>query len=1086
MAELTREQRDAALADDRAVAVVAGAGTGKTRVLTERYLDLVLRRDVKVPRILAVTFTEKAAREMKERIRGALRGKGRTDLAWAAEFAPVSTIHAFLARMLRERALDAGLDPRFAIADEITAEFLREEAIAEAVDSAAGRDALVDLAGAEDDLRALYEAARATPLELAELTLLPFDPEALKPRMARFLAAASEVRLTAPGTGSKLQGLRLSRARFLALDPDAAEEFFDLVKGGVAAAQRDLFLEGKEIAKAYLPLRHLDRARATGAAVVETLGRLDALYTAKKRAEGLLDFADLEREGLRLLRSSAGEAVLDEYDHVLVDEYQDTNRLQEAILDRLTHKNVRFGVGDEKQSIYRFRHADAAVFQELRGKARPYPLGGSFRARPELLAFTNALFRDLFAGTGVEPQDLRAEAPWREKTAPSIELIAPGARDAADGRRHEATAIARRLRQLVDGKELDLTRADRPASKLRYRHCAILLRATTNLVLYERALGEEGVPYVVVQGRGYYAAREVVDLAHLLLLLSDPSDDYRAVAALTSLFCGVPEADLVHLQDSAPREPGRKREPLLLRLLRSPRPLPIPPQRWERLRIFADRFQRWRAAAQRVSTGDLVEAILRETGFAELMLLEFDGRRRHANLMKALRRARQTQEDFATFGRSLLEFRERELRESEAPVAAEDDDVVKIMTIHAAKGLEFPLVVVADLTAGKRGGKGPILRASDGAFSFRLRGDQESEEPPGYAELKAWDARQDAAEETRLLYVAFTRAEEHLVLTGALAGARRDNVLVRLLGALPPGVRVVDTAPLTRPDARRRRNAAVRAAIRRRADLPPSVVRDEPAARALLERLDATRRPALDRTPYVAAAADLVEFQRCPRRYRLQRMLGIELEEPPEGDERPDADEHPRREIGTAFHEIMEKEGPLAAPDAETVKRYFPPAGPADVEKVRRWCAWVRDQPIVRGLLGRAVRQEMPFLVRIEGLVVRGKIDLYAKEPPLLLDWKTGERPRPKEYEVQVAVYLAALRALKLPAPDRAQLVYVDAQQVVDVAEKPVAPLIQAFKAAHGEGAFAPKPGDACFHCEFRKACKKDGVAVPDAPTLFD
>jgi ATP-dependent helicase/nuclease subunit A len=1071
MADLTREQAAAARADDRAIAVVAGAGTGKTRVLTERYLDLVLRRGVPVGRILAVTFTEKAAREMKERIRGALRGAGRADLARAAEFAPVSTIHAFLARMLRERALDAGLDPRFAIADEITAEFLRDEAIAETVDSSGTlRDALVDLAGAEDDLRALYEAARATPLEFGELQPMAPDLDGLRARMARFLEACQETRAGAPGTLAKVQGLRGGRARFLALDPDAAEEFSGLTKGGVAAAQRELFAEGKEIAKAYLPLRNLARARATGAAVVEALAKLDTTYRHKKRAEGLLDFSDLEREGLKLLRSPAGAAVLAEFDHVLVDEYQDTNRLQEAILDRLSERSVRFGVGDEKQSIYRFRHADAAVFQELRGKARPYPLGGSFRARPELLAFTNGLFRELFAGTGVEPQELRAEAPWRGKAAPSVELIAPPAANAAEGRRREATAIARRLREIVERGELDLTRADRPPGKLRYRHCALLLRSTTNLVLYERAFGEAGVPYVVIQGRGYYAAREVVDLAHLLLLLSDPSDRYREVAARTSLFCGVPEGDLVDLPKEGP--------------LGAPRPPRIPPDRWERLTTFARRLERWRGLARRVSTGDLVETILRETLFPELMLLEPDGRRRHANLMKALRRARQTTEDFATFGRSLLEFRERELRESEAPVAAEDDDVVKIMTIHAAKGLEFPLVVVGDLAWRPGSRRTPPFRAADGAFSFKLR---DLGEPPGYGELKGWEDAQETAEGTRLLYVAFTRAEEHLLLSGALAGARPDNVLARLVGSPPAGTRVVDTAPLTKPDARRRRHAAVRAAIRRRADLPPDVARDGEAARELLARLGAAKPPAPDSTPYVAAAADLVEFQRCPRRYRLQRMLGIELEEPPEGDERPDADEHPRREIGTAFHEIMEKEGPGALPDAETVKRYFPPAGPAEIGKIRRWCEWLSRQPIVGGLGGPGVRKEMPFLVRIEGLAIRGKIDLYSPEPPLLLDWKTGERVRAKEYEIQVAVYLAALRALRLAAPDHGKLVYVDAQQVVDVPERPVAPLIEEFRAAHrGAGAFAPRPGEACFHCEFRKACARNGVDVPRTPSLFE
>ncbi|MCK6460575.1 MAG: PD-(D/E)XK nuclease family protein, partial [Planctomycetes bacterium] len=267
------------------------------------------------------------------------------------------------------------------------------------------------------------------------------------------------------------------------------------------------------------------------------------------------------------------------------------------------------------------------------------------------------------------------------------------------------------------------------------------------------------------------------------------------------------------------------------------------------------------------------------------------------------------------------------------------------------------------------------------------------------------------------------------------------------------------------------------------ADVP----RDEAAARALLARIDGLGRPPPDATPYVAAAADLVEFERCPRRYRLQRMLGIELEEPPEGDERPDADEHPRREIGTAFHEIMEKEGPGAVPDEATVKRYFPPAGPREIGKIRRWCEWLKAQPITGGLGGPGVRKEMPFLVRIEGLAVRGKMDLYSPSPPLLLDWKTGERVRAREYEVQVAVYLAALRALRLPTPDHGKLVYVDAEQVVEVPEKPVAPLIAAFKEAHkGEGSFMPKPGDACIHCEFRKACAREGVPIPRTQALFE
>jgi len=158
----------------------------------------------------------------------------------------------------------------------------------------------------------------------------------------------------------------------------------------------------------------------------------------------------------------------------------------------------------------------------------------------------------------------------------------------------------------------------------------------------------------------------------------------------------------------------------------------------------------------------------------------------------------------------------------------------------------------------------------------------------------------------------------------------------------------------------------------------------------------------------------------------------------------------------------------------------LPEAGERDMERVREWCAWLREQEVVKLLEGRKYEPEMPFLTRIHGLPVRGVMDLYEPTLPLLLDWKTGEQVRAEEYAPQVAIYLAALRALGRPAPDRAYLVYVAAQKVVEVREEPVGDLVADFVAAHrGEGAFPPAPGPACRHCEFRDACAANGVAVP-------
>jgi len=1076
MTVLTPEQRAAAFAEDEAIAVIAGAGTGKTRVLTERYLHLAVDRGVELERILTVTFTEKAAREMKDRIRAALVERGRTDLARRAEFAPISTIHAFLSRVLRERALDAGIDPRAVVADEITADFFLDEAMAATVDGLDEdlRADLVEVTGSEETLRTLYLAARATPFEMAELR--PVEPvrEDLRARVAAFLDGCAG--RTHPGaTGGRLDGLHALRPRLLELDPSAAEEFSALVKGRVANAVRALFADGRELAEEYAGLAHADRARRAGRAIREALCRLDAEYAERKWAEGIVDFADLERCGLKLLRSPAAPAILAEYDHLLVDEYQDTSRIQEAILEELAKRCRRFGVGDAKQSIYRFRYADAAVFTAYQERARCYPLAGSFRSRPELVEFANGLFEQLFLGSGVESQDLEAAAEWRAKDAPCVEVLTFPADGAAQGRRREARALARRLRELVGERELERTSARDPERPLGYRDCAILLRTMSNLSVYERALAEEGVPYVVVKGRGYYAAREVVDLAHLLLALADPSDRYRAVGAMTSLLCGVPESDLLQLPEEGP---------LPLAVRKTERPSAIPAPRWRRLQRFADQFERWRRRMGEVETGDLIETILAETRFADLVLAEPGGRRRRANLLKVLRRARQTHDDPVAYARALLEFREREVRESEAPIAAETDEAVRIMTVHGAKGLEFPVVAVADLTGAPPPRRGPVLDA-DGVFGFRLLGENGSVKTAGGVALDEWDKAQEECEKLRLLYVALTRAEEHLLLSGSRYPRAADPFLERLAKQRPPHVAIVDCDRLGSAARGGRAQAGVRAAVRRGADLPADVPRDRAAARALLDRIETIEVREPDDTPYVAAAADLVEFARCPRRYRLKRQLGIELD--PEGfeSEPSDAEEHPRRLLGTAFHEVMREVGPGAVPDEAAIRRHLPAARPKDLRKIREWAKWLAGLDLVAGLADVKTHCEMPFLTRIADLPVRGVIDLYVPSRPLLLDYKTGARVQAEEYGVQVAIYLAAVRSLGFEAPAAAHLVYVDAKTVVEVAEQPVDGLIGRFVAAHRKGEFAPVPSDACVHCEFRKACVKNGVPCPAGYALF-
>ncbi|MEM8883918.1 MAG: UvrD-helicase domain-containing protein [Planctomycetota bacterium] len=1050
MIQLTPEQHNAVYAQGDSIAVVAGAGTGKTRVLTERFLHLVVERGIDLRRILAVTFTEKAAREMKQRIRDEFADRGDAVRARQVEFASISTIHAFLARVLRERALDAGVDPRFGVADEITAELLLEQAMSEAVE-ACEDPALFDLAGGEDFVRSLYHAARATPLALGDLGAADVDEEAFRARLDAFLDAAA----TFGGGGKtkeKIDELVARRAQWHAFDFDGFTPLLLRWSKPDPELKEELGAL-KKIVEAW-PFRA--RAQAAGTAVVALLQTIDDRYAALKRDEGLVDFTDLERLGLQLLRSDAGPAVAADFDQVLVDEYQDTSLIQQALVDALAQGRERYGVGDQKQSIYRFRYADASIFRQLQESSDAYPLSGSFRSRPEVVRFVNNLFRDLFAETDTTAQDLHAAREWDDAVAPCVEVLSPEAERAPRARRREADALATRLFRLVEEEK-----------RFRWGDGALLLPRMSNLPLYERALSDRGIPFVVVKGRGYYAAREVVELANLLLLLEDPSNRFRAVCVLTSLLCGVPEVDLLRFENDADLPLG------------PPRPERIPDERWARLETFFARFAAWQQAMGRVETGDLVERILTETRFADLMLLEPDGRRRHANLKKVLRQARATKLTAPEFARGLLEFREREVRESEAPIASEKDDALQIMTVHASKGLEFPFVAVADLTeADPKGGR--VVLRPDGVFGLAVRDGEKSGKPPGYAELVAWDREQERAEERRLWYVAMTRAEQHLILSWPRANRSRNNALESLRTAPPEGVTVLEAETLQDRTGRRGFGRAVRAAVRRGADLPAELPRDDAAADAVLARVQSYREPVVDEVPYIAAVADLVEFDRCPRRYRLRRMLGIELESPPpfEGGEAPDSDEHPRRILGTAFHKVVAEVGAGEVPDEATVRLHFPEARPQDVTKIIEWASWFADQPLAAELRATKSSAEMDFLVRVGGLPLRGTIDLYARGLPLLLDWKTSREPKPEQYALQVAIYLQALRELELPCPEKGHLVYVDAQEIHEVEPVPLEPLLERFRAAH-RSRFEPTPGDACRYCDFRSACETEGHDLP-------
>ena len=517
------------------VFVSAGAGTGKTTVIVERFVRAVAR-GVDVGSILVVTFTERAAGELRSRIRARLLQAGRADLARELDGAWISTIHGFCHRLLRAYPAAAGVDPRFRVLDESQASVLRAEAFDVALaEFCSGehpeRVKLLATYGA-GGLRRMLGGVAATlraagrPLELG----LQEEPD-LDKRKAELKAAAEAALAETDGESDADERAILARVVQLLEGGPHVDLLLDLSEIAIKG-------RGKERFVAYEDLRLALEQTALNVAAVRDRDLLQELlelfadaYQRAKDAESALDFEDLQLRARDVL--SHDEAVRGSerlrFRSIMVDEFQDTNRLQCEIVDQFDPEELFF-VGDEFQSIYRFRHADVAVFRERRaGSEGVLPLRANYRSRPELLDVVNELFAPDF-GEDYEPLVAAGRFPDPAK-GPAVELLVNDKQSyketRSDWRRGEARAAARRVRELCDAGEAT------PGE------IVFLFAAGTDAEVFEEELHAVGLPTYRAAGRGYFAQQQVLDVLSYLRLLHNRYDDEALAAVLASPLVGV-------------------------------------------------------------------------------------------------------------------------------------------------------------------------------------------------------------------------------------------------------------------------------------------------------------------------------------------------------------------------------------------------------------------------------------------------------------------------------------------------------------------------------------------------------------------
>jgi len=1067
----TPEQTLAIEARGHDVLVEAGAGTGKTGVMVDRYCRLVCDLGVAPDAILAFTFTDKAATELRQRIRAQLELRAGGGSQRARELlatiggAWVTTIHGFCNRLLAGHPVAAGVDPRFRVLDAPETERAAREAFDDALaefladgDEARERTvAAFEIGGLRAIVSGIHAELRSRGVAAPRLPEPPMpDPEAAVRRAATVAAETLEQLKPTNSTrelieralavlGDRVPGLD----ELTALRTDSKAKSMSAYREAIDAAVART-AEAGEGGEAY---RH----------IAELLALFSERFeAAKERREGL-DFEDLQLRAVRLLeREEIGNAYRARFSHLLVDEFQDTNRLQLRLIEALRGpRSELMVVGDELQSIYGFRHADLDVFRERRraveqsDDAAAIELSGNFRSRPEVIGAVNAIGEKLL-GDAFHPLRVGAmpQLPEPTGTGPAVELLLT-ARDGWDAEGIDlapATDADTPPNHLAEARFLAARLGELAESGVERGEMVVLLRAFTHLDAYEDSLERAGLRPYTIGGRGYWSQQQVADVCALLATIANPLDDQALFGALASPACAAAPDTLWLLRAAA----GRRRHvwPALEQVagvgeaeLEDPERLAeIPESELTLLRDFGRTVDGLRARAGRLSLAGLIDAAIAETGYDLAILMRPSGEARFANVRKLMRLAEEFEAREGRDLRGLLDFlfaRAEADAEAEAASAIEGHDGVRIMTVHSAKGLEFGVVAVPNLSRRLlAGSRLPALTLGHeqaeprvglqlrrlGAASLNLFAQEE---------LCAETQQREAAEELRLFHVAATRARERLVLSGvAMPRPGRGTqpgtpVIERILDGFEVDREGDSAIEIPAPQPREGLDASLEPSrIAVRVSLPSperatelTATQREPAMPAPLgggESPPPVRRPpAVPNRPLSYTA--IASYEECGYRFYMERVLGL-------GDRSRDSSRLPSQTSTASAEGEPDLRGEAAARGASVhallewsaANEWREPAEETEASllvPVRAWLgsSLLRERVRAPGVSSRA---EVPLLLGIADTTLRGSIDLLVERdgaPPLVIDYKTdrlgGSSPaeRASTYATQRTIYALAV-----------------------------------------------------------------------------
>ena len=875
MVQWTEGQQQAIDARNSNLLVAAAAGSGKTAVLVERIIQMILRDRIDLDSLLIVTFTNAAAGEMRERIASAilkeLEKKNENEVHLRRQMnllsrASISTLHAFCIEVVRKYFHMIDVDPNFRIGDGTETGIMKLETIEELFESEYEKGTseflgLVERFGdtkqdlpLQDIVLRLNDFIQSKPepllwlqeriedfrMDLAEFEKSPwYDAIAeqigieLKGAIDSFEEAKilcdkeggprgyqeaiiEDIQLTEALQKSLRDGMKsfynqinmLNHKRLGKLDKSVDEGLKEEVKGLrdkgkkiLQDMQKGLFGKNPEAA-----IEDLHAMYPYMQYLYQLIFAFNAGYQEKKKEKGIVDFNDLEHYALAILKHEpAAQAYRNKFSYIFVDEYQDSNIVQETLIGFIKRENNLFLVGDVKQSIYRFRLADPSLFidkyetykNEVDGVDRRIDLSQNFRSREEILEGVNGIFRQIMSKAfGEIDYDDRAclykGATMEAPAGPPLELILIDKKEREEDRLTEeneevesleeqevledtaleAKIIAQKIKELLQGQIYDQKLES--YRQVTYRDIVILLRTTKNWAdAFQEVFMAEGIPAYADVNAGYFETIEVNIFIHLLQLIDNKRQDIPMLSVMRSPIGSFQVEDLIKIRLHSKAETYY--DALETYCMEGTDELA------DRLKGFIKKINGWKEEARYINMDTFIWKLLMETGYYHYVGAMPGGMQRQANLRILFDRARQFQKTSIRGLFNFIRFVDK-LKSSSgdmgtAKILGENDNLVRIMSIHKSKGLEFPIVIVAGM------GKQFNLMDTNQQILFH----KDLGIGPKYADpelrhysdtivkiaMKNKIRLESLSEEMRILYVALTRPKDKLILTGAVRGLEK-------------------------------------------------------------------------------------------------------------------------------------------------------------------------------------------------------------------------------------------------------------------------------------------------------------------------